>query len=83
MVSGAAYDLCHSFGWKHSLHARPGEAKAFYIVIVLVTLLAVGLNFLGVNPIKALVWSGIVQGSSTPPLLLLILLMTNNRQIMG
>jgi Mn2+/Fe2+ NRAMP family transporter len=83
MISGAAYDVCQTFGWHHSLHARPYEAKAFYAVIVLVTLIAVGLNFLGVNPMKALVWSGIVQGFSTPPLLLLIMLMTNNRRIMG
>ena len=52
-------------------------------MIVLVTLVAVGLNFLGFNPMKALVWSGIVQGFSTPPLLLLIMLMTNDRRIMG
>jgi Mn2+/Fe2+ NRAMP family transporter len=43
----------------------------------------VALNFLGFNPMKALVWSGIVQGFSTPPLLLLIMLMTNDRRIMG
>jgi Mn2+/Fe2+ NRAMP family transporter len=42
-----------------------------------------GMNFLGFNPMKALVFSGIVQGFSTPPLLLLIMLMTNNRKIMG
>jgi Mn2+/Fe2+ NRAMP family transporter len=83
MISGAAYDVCQTFGWHHSLHARPPEAKAFYAVIVVVTLIAVGLNFLGFNPMKALVWSGIVQGFSTPPLLLLIMLMTNNRRIMG
>jgi Mn2+/Fe2+ NRAMP family transporter len=83
MISGAAYDLCQTFGWKHSLHAYPPEAKAFYAVIVLVTVVAVSLNFLGLNPIKALVWSGIVQGFSTPPLLLLIMLMTNNQAIMG
>jgi Mn2+/Fe2+ NRAMP family transporter len=83
MISGAAYDVCQTFGWTHSLHARPPEAKAFYAAIVLVTLIAVGLNFLGVNPMKALVWAGIVQGFSTPPLLLLIMLMTNNRRIMG
>jgi len=83
MISGAAYDLCQTCGWHHSLHARPHEAKAFYTVIVLVTLMAVGLNFLGFSPMKALVWSGIVQGFSTPPLLLLLMLMTNNRAIMG
>jgi len=41
------------------------------------------MNFIGLNPMKVLVWSGIVQGFSTPPLMLLIMLMTNNRVIMG
>jgi NRAMP (natural resistance-associated macrophage protein)-like metal ion transporter len=83
MTAGAAYDVAQSFGWKHSLHARWHEAKRFYGAIALVTLAAVGLNFLGFNPMKALVWSGIVQGFSVPPLLLLIMLMTNNRRVMG
>jgi Mn2+/Fe2+ NRAMP family transporter len=83
MTAGAAYDLVQSFGWRHSLHARFHEAKGFYFTIIGVTAIAVGLNFLGFNPMKALVWSGIVQGFSTPPLLLLIMLMTNNPAIMG
>jgi NRAMP (natural resistance-associated macrophage protein)-like metal ion transporter len=83
MTIGAAYDLCQTFGWKHGLHAKPAEAKKFYISITVFTALAVCLNFFGINPMKALVWAGIVQGFSTPPLLLLIMLMTNNRKIMG
>jgi Mn2+/Fe2+ NRAMP family transporter len=83
MTTGAAYDLCQVVGWKHSLHAKPSEAKKFYAVIAGFTVLAMGMNFLGFNPMKALVFSGIVQGFSTPPLLLLIMLMTNNRKIMG
>ncbi|TCR96238.1 NRAMP (natural resistance-associated macrophage protein)-like metal ion transporter [Rhizobium sp. BK418] len=83
MTTGAAYDLAQSFGIKGSLNAKAGRAPMFYIIIGLVTLIAVALNFLGFNPMRALVWSGIVQGFSTPPLLFLILLMTNNRQIMG
>ena len=83
MTTGAAYDLCQVVGWKHSLHAKPSEAKKFYGAIAGFTVLAMGMNFLGFNPMKALVFSGIVQGFSTPPLLLLIMLMTNNRKIMG
>lgn len=83
MTTGAAYDLCQVMGWKHSLHAKPSEAKKFYVAIGVFTLLAMSMNFLGFNPMKALVFSGIVQGFSTPPLLLLIMLMTNNRKIMG
>ena len=83
MTTGAAYDLCQVVGWKHSLHAKPREAKKFYAAIGGFTVLAMGMNFLGFNPMKALVFSGIVQGFSTPPLLLLIMLMTTNRRIMG
>jgi Mn2+/Fe2+ NRAMP family transporter len=83
MTVGAAYDLAQALGWKSSLHAKPSEAPEFYWAIAGLTAIAVLLNFLGFNPMKALVWSGIVQGFSTPPLLLLIMLMTNNRRIMG
>jgi Mn2+/Fe2+ NRAMP family transporter len=83
MTAGAAYDLVQAFGRKASLHARPGEAPAFYWAIAGLTAIAVVLNFLGFNPMRALVWSGIVQGFSTPPLLVLMMLMTNNRKIMG
>lgn len=83
MTAGAAYDLAQAFGWRASLHARPGEAPRFYWAIAGLTGIAVVLNFLGFNPMRALVWSGIVQGFSTPPLLLLIMLMTNSRKIMG
>lgn len=83
MTTGAAYDLCQVVGWKSSLHARPREAKRFYLAIAGFTTAAVALNFIGLNPMRALVYSGIVQGFSTPPLLLLIMLMTNNRRIMG
>jgi len=83
MTTGAAYDICQVFGWNSSLSARPAEAKQFYGAIVLFTLIAMALNYLGINPMRALVWAGMVQGFSTPPLLLLILIMTNNPNIVG
>jgi NRAMP (natural resistance-associated macrophage protein)-like metal ion transporter len=83
MTTGAAYDLSQSLGWKHGLYRKPGEAKKFYAAIAVFTLIAIGLNFFGINPMKALVVAGIVQGFSTPPLMLLILFMTNNRELMG
>ena len=83
MTTGAAYDLAQAVGWKATLNARPREAKKFYAAIGVCTAVAVSMNFLGFNPMQALVWSGVVQGFSTPPLLLLIMFMTNNREIMG
>ena len=83
MTIGAAYDVAQTFGWRHGLHAKPSEAKPFYIAITVFTFLAMGLNFFGLNPMKALVWAGVVQGFSTPFLMLLVMLLTNNRKIMG
>ena len=47
------------------------------------TAIAVGMNFLGFNPMKALVWSGIFQGFSVPPLLLIMMLLTNRSRVVG
>jgi NRAMP (natural resistance-associated macrophage protein)-like metal ion transporter len=83
MTAGASYDLCQAVGWKASLNARPAEARHFYVMIGAFTLAAIALNAFGINPMKALVYAGIVQGFSTPPLLLMIVLMTNDPKIMG
>ena len=83
MTIGAAYDLCQSFGWKHGLHVKAKDAKQFYAATVVCTLVAMGLNFFGINPMKALVFAGIVQGFSTPFLMLVLMLITNNKKIMG
>lgn len=83
MTTGAAYDLVQGLGKEGTLHHKISEAKLFYGVILIVTLVAAGANFLGFNPMRALVVSGIVQGFSVPPLLLMMMLMTNDRRMMG
>jgi len=83
MTTGAAYDVCQSFGIKNGLDLKLGEGKVFYGSIAAVMLAAAGMNLIGLNPMKALVFAGIVQGFSTPPLMLLIMLMTNRQKVMG
>jgi Mn2+/Fe2+ NRAMP family transporter len=83
MTTGAAYDVCQSAGWRNGLSCKPKDAKLFYAAITIFTLAAMLLNFLGINPMRALVFAGIVQGFSTPPLMLLIMVITNRRSIMG
>lgn len=83
MTTGAAYDLCQTAGWRNGLSHKPKDAKLFYGAITLFTLVAMAINFAGINPMHALVFAGIVQGFSTPPLMLLIMIMTNRRSIMG
>lgn len=83
MTTGAAYDVCQSAGWRNGLSHNPKDAKIFYAAIIFFTLAAMGINFIGINPMRALVFAGIVQGFSTPPLMLLIMIITNRRSIMG
>lgn len=83
MTTGAAYDVVQGLGRAGSLHDAPQDNRLFYAIIAAVTVLAVAMNFLGFNPMKALVWSGIVQGFSVPPLLLLMMLLTNRPGVVG
>lgn len=83
MITGAAYDLCQALGWKHGLHYPPADVKRFNVTIAVLTMTAMALNFIGVNPMKALVWSSVIQGLSTPFLMFLIMLITTNPKIMG
>ncbi|MFL6737225.1 MAG: NRAMP family divalent metal transporter [Sphingomonas sp.] len=83
MTTGAAYDVIQGIGMHASLHEQPEENTLFYGIIAVVTVLAVGMDFLGFNPMRALVWSGIVQGFSVPPLLLIMMLLTNDKKVMG
>jgi Mn2+/Fe2+ NRAMP family transporter len=83
MTTGAAYDVVQGIGRHASLHEDPEDNKLFYAIIAAVTVLAVGLNLLGFNPMRALVWSGVVQGFSVPPLLLIMMILTNSKKVVG
>jgi NRAMP (natural resistance-associated macrophage protein)-like metal ion transporter len=83
MTTGIAYAICQAVGWKHGLHYKFSEAREFYVVIIFAHVAAMLLNFIGLNPIKALLWAGVVQGLLSPPLMLLTMFITNNSKIMG
>jgi len=59
------------------------RARGFYAVIALATLVGMLGNFVGLDPIRALVLSAIINGVTSPPLLLLIVLLANRRAVMG
>lgn len=84
VLSGSsAYAIAESFGWKYGLDTKPWQAKQFYAVIVLSTLLGIGIDFLGINPITALFWTAVINGVLSPPLLVVVMLISNNRKVMG
>jgi NRAMP (natural resistance-associated macrophage protein)-like metal ion transporter len=83
LTGGAAYAVCETFQWKFGMAQSLRSAPQFYTVIALCTVIAVALNFTGVNPMTALYYAGLINGLLIPPLVVIILLATNNRAIMG
>jgi NRAMP (natural resistance-associated macrophage protein)-like metal ion transporter len=84
VLSGSsAYAIAEAFGWKYGLDTKPWEAKQFYAVIAVSTLVGVLIDFIGINPIRALFWTAVINGLLSPPLLVIIMLVANNRRIMG
>jgi NRAMP (natural resistance-associated macrophage protein)-like metal ion transporter len=83
LTTSGAYAVCETFGWKSSLDAKLRGAKHFYVVIGASTIVALFLNFAGINPVDALFWVSVINGFLSPPLLVIVLLIANNRQVMG
>jgi len=77
-----AYTVSETFGWREGLDEPLRRAKGFYVVIALSTLAGMIVTLLGLDPIKALVYSSILCGLVTPPLLLMIVLLANRRSVM-
>lgn len=83
LAGSAAYAVAESFGWHEGLARRLAQARGFYGVITLATLVGLAINLLDINPITALVYSAVINGVVAVPLLVLILLVANNPAIMG
>ena len=84
VLSGAiSYAISESFGFSHGLDKKFHEAKAFYIVIAISLLLGLSMNYLGISPIQALLYTAILYGVTAPVLIAIILHISNNKVIMG
>ncbi len=83
LTGAAAYGVSEAFGWRFGLDQKPARAPQFYGVIVVATIIGVLMNFLGINPISALVITAIINGLVAPGLLVLVMLVSNNRSVMG
>ncbi|MFM2271811.1 MAG: hypothetical protein RL702_876 [Pseudomonadota bacterium] len=83
LAGSAAYAVSETFGWTEGLDRKPREAKAFYGVIALSTLGGVALNFLAIDPMKALYWAAVVNGLLAPPLMVVTMLIARNPKVMG
>ena len=83
LAGSSSYVLAESFRWREGLYNRLGKAYAFYGVIIISMLIGLGMNFLGIDPIKALIYAALANGLVAPIILFLILRIASNREIMG
>ena len=83
LTTSAAYAVAEVARWKrYSLDEKPWKAKNFYVVIAASTLIGLAMNFTGINPIRALYWTAVINGFLAGPLLVLIMRIANNKTIM-
>jgi Mn2+/Fe2+ NRAMP family transporter len=83
LAGSAAYAIGEALRWEVGLARKPMEAKAFYGTLVLATILGTILNFLPVDPIKALYWSAVINGVTVAPIIVLMMMMASSRRVMG
>jgi NRAMP (natural resistance-associated macrophage protein)-like metal ion transporter len=83
LAGSAAYALSETMGWTEGLNEKPNRARGFYATIAVATLAGLALNFTGIDPIKALYWSAVLNGMLAAPLMVLMLMIATNRKIMG
>jgi len=84
VLSGSlSYIITETFGWKQGLDKKFHEAKGFYIVISISLILGLFMNYMGISPIKALIYSAILYGMTAPVLIAIILHIANNKKVMG
>lgn len=83
LASSAAYALGEAFEKPTGLNLKLKQARFFYAVIVVATFIGAGMNFFGINPMKALVYSAVINGVVAVPLIFIIVKIGNNKKIMG
>ncbi len=83
LAGSTSYALAESFKWKSGLHHRLREAYAFYAVIIISMIVGLLLNFVGLDPIKALIYSAIINCIVAPIVLIFIVSISSSQKIMG
>lgn len=83
LCGSLSYIVTETFGWEKGLDKKFHEAKAFYIIIIFSLLIGLLMNYIGISPIQALIWSAMLYGLTAPVLIAIILHIANNKRIMG
>lgn len=83
LAGSSSYVISESFKWKEGLYRSLRQAHAFYGMIILSMFVGLALNFMGIDPIKALIYSAVANGIVAPVILALIVIISSNKHIMG
>lgn len=83
LAGSTAYAISESMNWKEGLYRKLNEARAFYGVIIISILIGILINFVGIDPIKALIYSAIANGIVAPIMLIFIVHLSGSKEIMG
>jgi Mn2+/Fe2+ NRAMP family transporter len=78
-----SYIFTETFGWEQGLDKKFHEAKGFYVIIAISLLVGLSINYIGLSPIKALIYTAILYGITAPVLIAIILHISNNKSVMG
>jgi NRAMP (natural resistance-associated macrophage protein)-like metal ion transporter len=82
LAGSSAYDISDTFGWKQGLGKKFKQAKPFYLVIAVSTIIGLGINFVNIDPIKALIYTAVINGITAVPILFVILKIANDKKIL-
>jgi Mn2+/Fe2+ NRAMP family transporter len=82
LAGSAAYAFAETLGWRQGLSKKLRQARWFYTLILVSTGVGVGLDFIGINPVKALYWTAVINGLLAPFLLVAILIVAADKKLM-
>ncbi|MEP6927564.1 MAG: Nramp family divalent metal transporter [Ginsengibacter sp.] len=83
VLSGSlSYIVSETFGWKGNLDKKYYQAKPFYIVIIISLIIGLLINYLGISPVQALLYTAVLYGLTSPILIGIVMHIANNKKIM-
>jgi NRAMP (natural resistance-associated macrophage protein)-like metal ion transporter len=83
LAGSAGYAVSGLFGWRASLEDKPKKSPQFYGVIGVAILIGIGFDFVGLNPIRALYWSAVLNGLVAPPAMFAVMRLANDAKVVG
>ena len=83
LAGSAAYALAEALKWPIGLNRKLYKAKGFYAILSIATLLGLALNFVSIDPMKALFWSAVINGVVAVPIMVIMMMMTANPKVTG